>query len=216
MIDKGVNMLYKILILITMYTQLLIAVEIKVTSPYKVTCVKYTEYSACYSNDLNRSVYSIENLTLAHIKKASTLIRKNSFHEDLILKTNIIINFIGSYYDKGHLAPCGNMSTAKAQYESFSMVNMIPQYYSNNRGNWKKLENDERNLTLSMGKLTVVSGTYGSNGNLKTSDIPKHVFKIFKSGTFVKVYVIDNNGTQDINETNITELSKASGYIFNY
>jgi endonuclease G len=108
------------------------------------------------------------------------------------------------------------MPTTSSQYESFSMANMIPQYYSNNRGNWKSLEEKERALTLDLGKTTVVSGTFGSNGSLKTSDIPKYVFKIIKSGDYLKVYIINNDGTQDINVTDIDSLSNASGYVFKY
>lgn len=188
---------------------------ITIIPPIPTQCISYTEYTGCYSKDLNRSVYTKEFLTADKLYKASGVKRKNTFHEDYYLKTHIKYNLIGSKYDRGHLAASSNMSTAKAQHESFSMLNIIPQHYSNNRGNWKRLENLQKEITENNGSLYVVSGTYGSNGNIKTSVIPKHVFKIFKNDYLEKVYVINNDGTQDINETNVSELSKASGYKFN-
>lgn len=203
-------------LLLLIYSNMLASEFISITSPYAVKCVKYTHFTTCYSNDLNRSVYSVEDLTAANLRKADNVPRVDAFHEDPKLDTHIIHNFVNSEYDKGHLAPCGNMPTTSSQYESFSMANMIPQYYSNNRGNWKSLEEKERALTLDLGKTTVVSGTFGSNGSLKTSDIPKYVFKIIKSGDYLKVYIINNDGTQDINVTDIDSLSNASGYVFKY
>jgi endonuclease G, mitochondrial len=209
-------MIKSFFLLLLLYNNIFGNEFISITSPYTVKCVKYKHFTTCYSNDLNRSVYSVEDLTATNLRKAIAVPRVDKFHEDPVLKTHILHNFVGSRYDKGHSVACGNMPTVKSQYESFSMANMIPQHYSNNRGNWKSLENKERSVTLALGKTTVVSGTFGSNGSLKTSDIPKYVFKIIKSGDYMKVYIINNDGTQDINITDIDSLSKISGYTFKY
>ena len=54
-------------------------------------------------------------------------------------------DYVGTGYDKGHMAPDGDMSwNQQVEYESFLMTNMTPQAGSLNRGIWKLLETSVR------------------------------------------------------------------------
>jgi endonuclease G len=69
--------------------------------------------------------------------------RTNDFREDYKVTTGSasLSDFKGSGYDRGHLAPAGDMKwSSTAMSESFYMSNMSPQKPGFNRGIWKKLE----------------------------------------------------------------------------
>jgi endonuclease G len=69
--------------------------------------------------------------------------RTNNFRADSAVKTGSaeIHDYRKSGYDRGHLAPAGDMkSSKKSMSESFFMSNISPQQPSFNRGGWKKLE----------------------------------------------------------------------------
>lgn len=69
--------------------------------------------------------------------------RSDNFREDRSVSTGSakLSDYKYSGYDRGHLAPAGDMkSSYTAMSESFLMSNISPQNPSFNRGGWKKLE----------------------------------------------------------------------------
>lgn len=68
-------------------------------------------------------------------------------------------DYTGSGFDRGHLAPAGDMVRSKAAMKaSFSMANMHPQYPDLNRQSWRLLEEAVRDSILAKGKGWVVTG----------------------------------------------------------
>jgi endonuclease G, mitochondrial len=111
--------------------------------------------------------------------------RSGSFFEDKSVKTGSACNadYAGSGYDRGHLAPAGDMSfSATAMKESFFYSNMSPQVPQFNRGVWKKLETQVREWGTLYGNCLVITGpvlkdslkTIGTNGVA----IPEMYYKI--------------------------------------
>lgn len=66
------------------------------------------------------------------------------FHDEKYMNTGDKSYYYDSGYDKGHMMSSKSSISETANYESFDWVNITPQWYSFNRGIWKKSENFER------------------------------------------------------------------------
>ncbi len=125
--------------------------------------VCFSEISLLYSGVARTPLWSAEHLTAARIQRARGLPRLHSdaFHEELGLpagERSELADYRRSGFDRGHMAPNGDMSTPEAQEESFSLANMIPQEPCNNEVLWEGIEFAVRDLALSDGEVYVVTG----------------------------------------------------------
>ena len=87
--------------------------------------------------------------------------RSNSFKPDKAVQSGsaVLSDYRGSGYDRGHLAPAGDMKRSKiAMSESFLMSNISPQKAKFNRGPWKALEGIVRDWAKQRGHLYIVTG----------------------------------------------------------
>ena len=99
-------------------------------------------------------------------------------------------DYAGTGYDKGHVAPDGDMSwDQQVEYESFLMTNMMPQSGGLNRGIWKYLETTIRGWVVQQGNsYTIYAGPIYSM-NAKT--IGKGVIV---PDAFYKIVINDQTG----------------------
>lgn len=87
--------------------------------------------------------------------------RNDKFQEDPQVRGVKVTNndYAGSGYDRGHMAPAGDMKwNAQAMEESFYMTNMCPQLHSLNAGDWNELENRCREWAKKYNKVYIVCG----------------------------------------------------------
>ena len=87
--------------------------------------------------------------------------RSNKFVSDPMVKGATAMNedYTRSGYDRGHMAPAGDMKwSAKAMRESFYLSNICPQKPGLNRGIWKDLEEQARLWAKENGSLLIVTG----------------------------------------------------------
>lgn len=87
--------------------------------------------------------------------------RNDKFQEDPQVRDVKVTNndYAGSGYDRGHMAPAGDMKwNAQAMEESFYMTNMCPQLHSLNAGDWNELENRCREWAKKYNKVYIVCG----------------------------------------------------------
>jgi endonuclease G len=102
-------------------------------------------YVIVYDNNNNHPVFVSE-----HLSKGSgvgTIPRIGAFHSDPRVKkspTNAI--YLGSGFDKGHLAPADDGSTVDEVKDTFLLTNMTPQKPLLNRETWKALEMSVRKM----------------------------------------------------------------------
>ena len=132
--------------------------------------------------------------------------RKNNFKQDPLILSGSAnhIDYKGSGYDRGHLAPAADMTWSElAMSESFYYSNMSPQSPSFNRGIWKKLETKVRKWARDFDSIYVTTGPI-LDSNLMTIgasvSIPEYYFKSiigFKKGiTTAIAFVLPNTASK--------------------
>lgn len=74
-------------------------------------------------------------------------------------------DYTNSGYDRGHMAPAADMKWShQAMVESFYMTNVCPQNRNLNRGDWKELEELERDWALRYGTVSIAAGPIYNQG----------------------------------------------------
>ena len=143
----------------------------------------HTAYSLKYSEQHEQASWVA--YTLKSLHTSGNVGRTNDFRIDYKVKTGSagLSDYKGSGYDRGHLAPAGDMKwSSTAMSESFFMSNMSPQHPSFNRGIWKKLESTVRNWAVDNGMIYIVTGPI-LTGNYKTIghnnvSVPDYYYKV--------------------------------------
>ena len=103
--------------------------------------IRHKYYTLSYNEDHEQANWVHYRLNPTFLN--GTTPRINSFKVDpnVSTKSAELSDYKGSGYDRGHLAPAGDMKYSKeSMIESFFMSNMSPQNPSFNRGIWRKLE----------------------------------------------------------------------------
>ena len=145
--------------------------------------IRHKGFSLLYNETYEQANWVAYELTANEtIKKFE---RTNHFISDPLIITGSADNsdYMGSGYDRGHLAPAGDMEwSAESVAESFYYSNMSPQVPSFNRGIWEKLEEFVRNNAVANQSLYVVTGPVLKSG-LKVIGhnqvaIPEYYYKV--------------------------------------
>lgn len=164
-------------------------------------------FATLYSETTETPLYSAEHLTRRQVEAAIHLHRAGQFHEDDRLPPAIASNlddYRGSGFDRGHMAPDGDMPTRRAQSQSFLLSNIVPQNADDNRHLWTDIEYAVRGLVLSTGNdaFVVTGPVFDQSSSLALHGrvrVPTLLFKaIFVPAAHLAgVYVAENDpGTQ--------------------
>lgn len=122
--------------------------------------IRHEGYTVSYNSDYRIANWVAYELT-AQEGKSRKAERSNKFVPDPLVKGATALNedYTRSGYDRGHLAPAGDMRwSAKAMRESFFLSNITPQKPGLNRGIWKELEEQIRLWASESGPLLVATG----------------------------------------------------------
>lgn len=128
-------------------------------------------YAALASGVTRGPLWSAEHLTATSLARARQTPRQGQFHEDERLPPDdraMLSDYVRSGYDRGHMAPSGDMPDPVAQQQSFSLANIVPQAPELNRGQWEGVESAVRQLAEREGELYVVTGPAFQGTELKT------------------------------------------------
>jgi len=145
--------------------------------------IHHVGYSLSYNEIHEQANWVAYELTAAEVR--GSIKRKDAFRSDPMISSgsSSISDYKGSGYDRGHLAPAGDMKwSSTAMSESFFMSNISPQDPSFNRGIWKRLESQVRQWAIDNGSVYIATGgvlsyglnTIGSNG----VSVPQYYYKV--------------------------------------
>ncbi|MDY3306507.1 DNA/RNA non-specific endonuclease [Psychrobacter sanguinis] len=180
----------------------------------------FNGFATLYSGVSKTPLWSAEHLTRDRLSQAENIPREDSFHPESRLPSSMraqLSDYKGSGYDRGHLAPNGDMANVKQQYDSFSLANIIPQSPENNRYLWRNIESVTRYLTKKHGEVYVVTGVVFKGRKISQLNnrvlIPTHVFKAVyvPSTEQAGVYYAPNDDSERVEIISIDELALRSG-----
>lgn len=122
--------------------------------------------------------------------------RTDRFYEEARLPRSeraTLDDYRGSGYDRGHMAPAGDMHNDEAMAQSFSLANIVPQNAQHNRGAWSKIENDTRKYVMrAKGDVYIFTGV-AYEGRASTVGnrvaVPSHLYKVVYDATTGRSWV---------------------------
>ena len=169
--------------------------------------VHHAYYSLSYSEQNEQAEWVFYEIKEERI--LGLVSRSNNFRNDETISTNsaTLSDYKGAGYDRGHLAPAGDMSFSNtAMSESFYMSNMSPQEPAFNRGIWKALESLVRNWGTNS-SIYVVTGPILSDCSTTIGPnnvcVPKYYYKVIYDPLeqkMISFILLNEKGTKDLSE----------------
>jgi endonuclease G, mitochondrial len=187
----------------------------------------YTGFHLQYNEEFEQAAWVAYILTKEMVL-AGTEARTENFRADTMIITGSATprDYLRSGYDRGHLAPAGDMKwSEEAMSQSFLMSNMSPQLPGFNRGVWNRLEAKVRNWAVGNDSILVITGPVFYEvtefiGENKVG-IPRYYFKVIadiSAPTYKAIaFLIENqSSTASLSSFTVTidSLEKLTGYDF--
>ena len=180
----------------------------------------FAAFAALHSGVTRSPLWVAEHLTRASVEAARRLdTRDNRFHSEERLPTPEraeLADYRGSGFDRGHMAPSGDMGDPTHDYESFSLANIVPQDGPLNRGGWADLEGYVRDLAGKLGEAYVVTGPAYIGGSVRRLNgrvlVPTHVWKaIHVPGQGAGAWIATNDARAEWEVVSVAALTARVG-----
>jgi endonuclease G len=186
--------------------------------------LKHTNYTSLFSKSKKYPVMVEWWVTKAMVSCPTPLKRKDNFKPDPLLPehTNIVKDYVGSGYDRGHMMPAADnlCQTQLIQDESFYFSNMSAQTHRLNAGDWKSLETFTREESSLKDSIHVWAGNVGEVKKIGSVSVPKYCWKVIyikKENKWV-AYLFENNTSNPDgfknNEVTLKEITTLTGFKF--
>jgi endonuclease G len=184
----------------------------------------HKEYVTVFSKSLKYPVLVEWWVTKQKVQCDKPVPRQDRFVPDPLLAayTDLASDYIKSGFDRGHMAPAADnqCSGQDAMLECFYFSNMVPQYGQLNRGDWKTLEMQTRELAKSLDSVKVWTGSVGEQKKIGQISVPEKCWKVIyiKSKKEWKAYIFNNDQTKadglENNIVDIKEVEKLTNFKF--
>ena len=156
----------------------------------------YEAFAVLHSGNTHTPVFVAQRLNRQSVQAAQHEKRTDKFFADARLPSAEraeLSDYKGSGYSRGHMAPAGDMPSANAMAQSFSLANMVPQNQKQNAGPWAKIEADTRRYALrAQGDVFVITGPVFANDapavGTNQVRVPSHIFKLVYDATTQKAW----------------------------
>ncbi|KQT07331.1 endonuclease [Methylobacterium sp. Leaf399] len=180
----------------------------------------FSAFAVLHSGIARTPLYAAQSLTRASVAAARTIDRVDAFRDEDRLPATMrarLDDYVRSGFDRGHLAPAGDMPTGAAQAESFSLANIVPQDRSVNRNLWAGIEEAVRRLATERGTLFVVTGPVFSGATVTSINgrvlVPTDLFKAVydprrREGA---AYLVPNRADGEWRQVPLVELAALTG-----
>lgn len=145
------------------------------TANFNVQVLDRPSFCLGYSEEHEQAAWVCYKLTKSEVIN-KVVKRTDNFRPDpeIITKSTELIDYKGSGYDRGHLAPAGDMGWSyNSMSQSFFLSNISPQQPGFNRGIWKNLEETVRSWAVQNEEIFIVTGPLLTEG--LNSIGPNHV-----------------------------------------
>jgi endonuclease G len=191
------------------------------------TVRSYTGFDLAYNESFEQASWVAYVLTRTEVE-SGTEPRSENFRPDLSISSGsaVLSDYRGSGYDRGHLAPAGDMKwNAEAMSESFLLSNISPQDPSFNRGIWRELEEQVRRWAVEKESLYVVTGpvltsVHSSIGENEVG-VPGYYFKVLADlsppdHSFIAFLLPNEPSVEEVAHfaISVDSLEKFTGYDF--
>ena len=180
----------------------------------------FIAFAVQHSGQTRTPLWSAEHLTRDAVEAARGLPREGVFHAEPALPAAEAAD-LGDYrrsgYDRGHMSPNGDMPTAEAQQQSFSLANMVPQAPALNRQLWERIESGVRTWAVRAGELYVVTGPVFQGADLQALHgrvlVPTLIYKaVYDPGwNRAGVYLVRNADDSDYAAISVDQLTRLTG-----
>lgn len=180
----------------------------------------YSGFAVLHSGITRTPLFAAEHLSRERVDAARGLERNNAFHAEPSLPPGQraeLSDYARSGFDRGHMAPSGDMPDPQSQNESFSLANMIPQNPENNRTLWQQIEAAVRDLARAEGELYVVTGPIFQGTTLQRLQghvlVPTAIFKAIydPKRKQAAAYVVPNDAGDQWSTVPLSQLEKITG-----
>lgn len=182
----------------------------------------YTEFAVLHSGLTRTPLYSAEYLTPQAVQQARGLRRESAFHAEDLLPADEraeLRDYARSGRDRGHQFPSGDAGSSQAQYESFTLANMIPQDPNNNRSLWEGVESSVRQYVSTHGPVYVITGPLFEGRTLQRIGgrvmVPTSIFKAIYDPQRHQgaAYVTPNAPGMDWQAVPLAEVERRAGVV---
>lgn len=179
-----------------------------------------TGFAVLHSGLTKGPLWASERLTAARVRDSREMIRDSEFFAEPSLpprERSENADYARSGYDRGHLAPSGDMPDPDQQQESFTLANVVPQHAESNRKLWRDIESAVRREAIRRGEVIVVTGALFEGGRLQSIGrnvlVPTSLYKavLDPRTNEAAAYVAPNAPGYDYRIVSIEQLREMTG-----
>ncbi|CAK7076890.1 endonuclease G [Kerstersia gyiorum] len=157
----------------------------------------FSAFAILHGGRQKTPVFVAQRLNRQMLAQGRSIGRTDRFYAEARLpeaERATLADYRGSGYSRGHMAPAGDMHTAEAMAQSFSLANMVPQNQIHNGGAWNRIEQDTRKyVQRAKGDVYIFTGPVYENGVATIGAghvaVPSHIYKVVYDASSGRAWV---------------------------